>query len=677
MKNTLFALALAATAWFGPEASAGTPWIIKKASWSASDEKNYSNFVESIYASKCNSVDKCMKGSGNWYRDRDPDITWYADCGRFPYLLRAYFAFHNNLPFQGAVDAARRDPEDPNPVLKYSAHGVFITARRAAQTGIDGYKFILRAVDAAYTVVYRVDTRIDVPTGQFSDFYNVAINRKNIRPGTVVYDPNGHVAMVAKVWEDGKITLLDSHPDNSVSRVPYTSAFQAVSPRQGGGLKNWRPIKIVGAATGPNGELNGGQTVTLANADSPGFSLEQYVGDQTNPKGSFGAARWSTSDGVLGASQFMDVVRARLSVGSVNYEPVKEVRDGVNALCVMLQDRADSVKAAVQKNIDQKSMPDGRLPGNIYGTDGEWESFSTPSRDARLKTAAAEFRSLMAKIIKLAKQDSSKIVYSGENLFADTLQAYDQAASACSLVYTKSNGETQSVSYTDAISRLYKMSFDPYHCIELRWGATSAAELSACATASGDKLEWYKAEQRLRNSLDRKYDRQMGWSLDELKERADMGATPSASVGSDTQVPLDVRALLVAAASGPSPAPGPAPTPTPTPTPTNGPNLPPTADFCSGLYDGNMTNFGENAQLRVSATDMSLNVNDTSYHGQGKCRMISATQAKFRFVLDDDANYVFAGVITADAAGSISLYADEIKKGKVIDHLKMIRLPLQ
>ena len=665
-------------------AQAGTPWVIKKATWSVADEKSYSNFIESIYASKCNTVDKCMKGAGNWYRDRDPaGMSWFADCGRFPYLMRAYFAFHNNLPFQGAADASPRDPNDQNPVAKYSAHGVYISSRRAAQTGIDGYKFLQRVVNSAYTIVYRVDTRLDVPTGQFGDHFNVAIDRKSVRPGTVVYDPNGHVAMVARVGDDGKVTLLDSHPDNTVSRIPYTSAFQGTSAKQGGGLKNWRPIRVVGASVGASGELIGGKTETATNAETPGYSLEQYVGDQPNPKGSFGAARWKTSDGILGSRQFTDVVRARLSIGDVVYDPVKEIRDGVSALCVMLQDRADSVKVAINEGIDQKQMPNGRLPLNIYGTDGEWETYSTPSRDARLKTAAAEFRTLIDKVLTLSRTDLSKISYSGNNLYVDMLKAHDSIAATCSLSYKKSNGDVHAVSYTETIQRLYKMSFDPYHCVELRWGASSAAELATCATNTGEKLAWYKAEQRLRNSHDRKYDQRMGWSLAELQARGDMGATTAKSVGSDTQIPLDVRSTLLAAA-GRDPGPGPVPAPTPVPTPVPAPTPsddneppPPVTELCEGLYNGNLTKHGEAAQLQLSASDMTLSVNETAYHGQGQCQMVTATQAKFRFALDDDRNYVFTGIITLNADSTISLKADELKRGKVIDQLIMTRLPVR
>lgn len=526
-------------------ARADVPWVIKKDHWSEADERNFSKFVESIYDSGCNTVAKCMNGSGNWYRDRDPrGIGWWADCGRFPYLLRVYFAFHNNLPFQSATSVVQRDPNDPNPVLQYSARGNVVTSRTAARTGMDAYRFINRVVSSTFTALYRVDSRIDVSTGKYGDMYHVAISRDYIRPGTVVYDPNGHVATVAKITAEGKVTLLDSHPDNTVSRVPYTGAFRATSPSQSGGFKNWRPLRLIGAQAGANGELNGGRVEAFGNNEAPGYSMEQFVGDQPNPRGGFSTARWSTSDGILGAGQFTDVVRARLSIGAVTYDALKEVKEEVETLCSMMQERGASVQVAITKGIDNNSMPGGRLPSNIYGTSGEWEEFSTPSRDARLKTAVAEFRALVEKIVTLHKSGSSKVIYSGSDLVGDMLKAYDEAGASCNLSYTKSNGAHQAVSFQDMVSRMYKMSFDPYHCVEVRWGASSEAELASCQM-SNEKWRWYKAEQRLRNSLERKYDKKMGWTLEDLEHRADMnGQNPAASVGSDTQVPLDARAYL-------------------------------------------------------------------------------------------------------------------------------------
>lgn len=41
------------------------------------------------------------------------------------------------------------------------------------------------------------------------------MTRQTVKPGTVYYDPNGHVLLVVKVENDGTIRMIDGHPDNS------------------------------------------------------------------------------------------------------------------------------------------------------------------------------------------------------------------------------------------------------------------------------------------------------------------------------------------------------------------------------------------------------------------------------------------------------------------------------
>jgi hypothetical protein len=119
------------------------------------------------------------------------------------------------------------------------------------------------------------------------------------------------------------------------------------------------------------------------------------------------------------------------------------------------------------------------------------------------------------------------------------LAAYNDASSRCQMSYTKSDGQIQNLDYHEFTLRLYAMSFDPYHCVERRMGASSSSELASCHESS-DKEAWYKAEQHLRNSLNRPYDAKMSWSLQDLQQGADV----KAGVGVLTQIPLDVYAYL-------------------------------------------------------------------------------------------------------------------------------------
>jgi hypothetical protein len=80
------------------------------------------------------------------------------------------------------------------------------------------------------------------------------------------------------------------------------------------------------------------------------------------------------------------------------------------------------------------------------------------------------------------------------------------------------------------------MSFDPYHCPELRWGAPAGSpERASCPDGAG-KLKWYADEQRLRNRIDREY------------------GAPTPLESGPTEVPdVDPRTILMPPALAPAP----------------------------------------------------------------------------------------------------------------------------
>jgi hypothetical protein len=118
------------------------------------------------------------------------------------------------------------------------------------------------------------------------------------------------------------------------------------------------------------------------------------------------------------------------------------------------------------------------------------------------------------------------------------LGVYDRAASVCSIGYQRSDGSHVQFGYEEARRRLFAISFDPYHCVERRWGA-QGAELASCRDSTL-KRRWYDAEQNLRNQIDRTYEARMDFSLSELEARAP-GSGPAAPPDTDT------RAYLLAA----------------------------------------------------------------------------------------------------------------------------------
>src|SRR5262249_54943830 len=155
------------------------------------------------------------------------------------------------------------------------------------------------------------------------------------------------------------------------------------------------------------------------------------------------------------------------------------------------------VDMAVEKGVQKKLQPQ-KLPNNIYGADDlEWGTYSTPSRDARIKTAAPEVYIDLQKMLFFLEKGGPPICYYGLFLKEDLKKIYAQEAAACTVTYKNSKGEDVRLGFDDLMARLFSMDFDPYHCIERRWGA-SGRELETC-NDNESKARWYKAEQRLRN----------------------------------------------------------------------------------------------------------------------------------------------------------------------------------
>ena len=186
----------------------------------------------------------------------------------------------------------------------------------------------------------------------------------------------------------------------------------------------------------------------------------------------------------------------------------------LSALCQDLRDRADSVALAVRDGISRKPHPE-KLPFNIYGASGEWESYSTPSRDARIKTSFVELKERFEEFLELDRTRSVKLHYVGNNLKLDLIAAFHQSAAACVIQYKKSDGSLKSLNLEEILHRLFALSFDPYLCAERRWGATDPAELASC-TDDEVKARWYEGEQFMRNQIERIYDARMDFALDEI-----------------------------------------------------------------------------------------------------------------------------------------------------------------
>lgn len=517
-----------------PVTPLGFQWRVTKLAWSASDERAYGEFVHALGSSDCGDMDACLKSPANIYRASDPKgMSYFADCADLPYLLRAYFAWKNGLPFSYASGVAAVGQSND---LRYSRYGNYVFARTDVRPPAEGVWPNARYVfsnlnNIISSAMYRFAP--DQTRGELPDFYPVRLAPGSIRPGTVIYDPNGHVAVVYDVDDEGRIRFIDSHPDNSVTRGNYGRRFVRASAPMGAGFKNWRPLMLVGATQGKDGSYVGGTVKPAANADLADWSDEQFFGTEK-------ASTWSAARFVYQgqAIDYYDYVRRAVAGHDIIYDPVAETRSMVRGLCDDLRYRAEAVDIAVRAGLNNQDQPQ-RLPDNIYGTTGDWETYSTPSRDARLKVSFKELRDQAMKFVALAAAGDAHVAYAGGDLPGDLARAYHEEAAQCQVVYHASDGSARELSFEVARARLFDMSFDPYHCPERRWGATSAEELATCPD-NALKGQWYEAERRLRNQLDRTYDVAMGFSLSDLR----LGLPGS---GQDAPPDVDVLAALAGA----------------------------------------------------------------------------------------------------------------------------------
>jgi hypothetical protein len=514
----------------GAAAQDVSTYRVMRETWSDADERGYAEFINALGNANCRTIDQCLKSPANPFSRTDlPGSSWRADCADLPYFLRAYYAWKRGLPFSYINAVA---PKGGTRDIRYTVRGNEIASRRDILTAsTSGPALLIDLRNTISSAMYRLH-----PDMENTDLYPMRVDRKALRPGSVLYDPNGHVAVVYEIEQDGRVLFMDAHPDNSLTRGTYGRKFVRSSPGMGAGFKNWRPVRLEGATRTEAGVLVGGRMVFAKNAEIADYSVEQFYGNVTRTED----RAWASGVFMLEGQSvdYYDYVRAMMGGGSLAYEPLAELRNMIRANCEDVRYRDEAVDLAVQAGISRKPQP-GRLPPNIYGTEGEWEEYSTPSRDARLKTSFKELRDQVQRFVEWHAAGDRRVRYQGADLLMDLLLTYDHEANACLIDYARSNGTLVQLGYEEVRRRMFLMSFDPYHCIERRWGATQQAEVMTCPD-DPVKAEWYVAQQGLRNQIDRTYDARMDFTLYDLRQ----GPGPGRGVAAPPDI--DVRSYLVA-----------------------------------------------------------------------------------------------------------------------------------
>lgn len=469
-------------------------WEVVRSVWTEEDEKAYSNFVERICDSKYGNLNKFIRDPkvNPFYGEEDKKINLSPDCADLPYLIRAYVAYKLRLPFSYVSEISGNGGDQ-----RYSK------GNKPKNFKDQDYFTSPQQLFSKVTLINSGYFRMAATT-ENSDHYPIKINKKNLTPGTIYYDPDGHIALVAKVYDNGRIRLIDAHPDRSISKPWFGSKFSRGSRTNGGGFKKWRQIRYTST----------GKTIRTQNHNLLAYSAtDQY----------------SKSFSINGKSNltYHEYVRLSLASTGARSDPITEFVFMMQDIYEDIKYRAVAVNMAIEKGCHLKPHP-GKLPYNIYGTDGIWEELSTPSRDARLKVAFREFYDYTRQVIMSAEKSNPQLARA---LAYNFLLKYDELNPKFNISYTNSAGKKVILNFADVNSRLFDLSFDPYHSIEYRWGA-KGAEL-ATANDGETKKKFYILEKRLRNQLERVY-----------------GCNTPLTMGPEQPVSVDIRGWLYAYIQG-------------------------------------------------------------------------------------------------------------------------------
>ncbi len=468
-------------------------WKISKPAWDAEAEKQFSAWVNHFATVRatgaCESFIDCVRNPkvNSLYDDRDASLNAYADCADFPMQMRTYFSFKKGLPFALADVSGDR----------YTA-GNHTTGRNSRQESFKTMNSLFTWVtNQVASGFYRTS-----PEDEGTDTYPIDVRIDSVKPGTIFYDPNGHVLMVYQVDPTGAIHMMDGNTEGKTGIKIFSEAIERGTGSQGGGFRNWRKTSV-----SPKGDY-----IRSKNAEHSDFSVTaQYQ------------STFDLGGGVTGT--YYQWVKSRLA--TVKSNPIEEFDTDVKQICSYVSVRLGSVDGAIKAGINNQPHPDS-LPPNIFGATGDWESYATASRDVIVR---GYYRSLNS-FIKYSTHNVQKYEYSGspQQLLAEYQQHWANlnATSECQFTYKGSDGSPHVLTLNDLNDRLYDISFDPYFCPELRWGSQPGrADWNERACNQGNKMDWYARESSLRNIVER-----------------EPGANTPLGSGPQTQMDLSVQKLL-------------------------------------------------------------------------------------------------------------------------------------
>ncbi len=443
-------------------------WPVRRV-WTPALEDFYASFVEHLFRARGGvavswpeigavfrmSHRNLLYGALGWNEDEGSGrgrVRVVADCADLPYVVRGYFSWKLGLPFS-LRQCERGDPRR-GPVCSGRVTNVTQDFRTIRDPVERFDRFMWMAVTSK---VHSGHVR-NLPRDQASDFYPVALSRKNLRPGLVFVDAAGHVILVVAVQWQGPARLgalygVDAHPDRSVTRKRFSpGAFVFRSSVPTDGFKAFRPIVL------RRGVLQALRNEELADP----------------------WPEWSDEQARLVASAFYRRVERILNPRPADPFAVLEAK--VADFWVATLERRKAVDLGVQfmeaRGWRPIAMPRGPA---IFQTEGPWEAYSTPARDLRY---LKQMDDLLGFPRYVATHPDRFRLPEGRpsGMVAHELEQRLRALLAArSFSYRRSDGSLWRLSLADVVARAraLEMAYNPNDCPERRWGAPPGSQEAA------------------------------------------------------------------------------------------------------------------------------------------------------------------------------------------------------
>lgn len=404
------------------------------------------------------------------------------DCADLPYTLRAYFAFKLGLPFAFSSCSRGTRQNAPKCLKRLTSNDKMDEASPDRVRRMDRFLRV-RLADTVHSGTGRTRGEDD-----FTDYYPIRLSRETLRPGAIFADPYGHILVVARrvpqtAERAGALFAVDGQPDGTVAKKRFWQGnflFSTAEPAMGTpGFKRFRPVKLAGNDVVSQG--NGSIAVDPAYGD-----IDQ-------------------AQATMDTRAFYDAMDDVLSPEPL--DPDRALAEAVRALHEQAEARVNSVENGekyFREGGAKIDMPDG---GAIFETTGEWEDFSTPSRDLRLLIAIDVVTGFPALVGRRPERFKMPPGTPKEDVVTGLEAELGRRLKEAKLSYPRSDGTKHEVSLADLAARKgrLEMAYNPNDCPEVRWGAPEKSdEIATCRRrAGGDqraKMEksraWFRERKR-------------------------------------------------------------------------------------------------------------------------------------------------------------------------------------